>query len=116
MCSWSTGASTWRRPGVWTSDDRGDRELAIAFGRWFRAFSVKVFTVGYTFTSLRSRDYRLLWLAQLSTSMGQWMDQMTRGWLMYELTGSPLQLGLATALRACRCSFSGSSPAPWPIA
>jgi len=68
---------------------------------------VKVFTAGYTFASLRSRDYRLLWLAQLSTSMGQWMDQMTRGWLMYELTGSALQLGLATALRGLPLLFFG---------
>jgi MFS family permease len=68
---------------------------------------VKAFTAGYTFASLRSRDYRLLWLAQLSTSMGQWMDQMTRGWLMYELTGSPLQLGLATALRGLPLLFFG---------
>jgi len=68
---------------------------------------VKVFTAGYMFASLRSRDYRLLWLAQLSTSMGQWMDQMTRGWLMYELTGSALQLGLATALRGLPLLFFG---------
>jgi MFS family permease len=52
-----------------------------------------------TFESLRIRDYRLLWLGQISTSMGQWMDQVTRGWLIYQLTGSPLQLGLATATR-----------------
>ena len=39
--------------------------------------------------------------------MGQWMDQMTRGWLMYELTGSPLQLGLATALRGLPLLFFG---------
>ena len=48
---------------------------------------MKGFTVGYTFASLRLRDYRLLWLAQLGTSMGQWMDQMTRGWLMYQIPG-----------------------------
>ncbi|HEY5871203.1 MAG TPA: MFS transporter, partial [Candidatus Tectomicrobia bacterium] len=60
---------------------------------------MKLFTPGYTFASLRVRDYRLMWLAQLGTSMGQWMDQMTRGWLMYEITGSALQLGVATALR-----------------
>jgi len=48
-----------------------------------------------------------LWLAQLSTSMGQWMDQMTRGWLMYELTGSALELGLATALRGLPMLFFG---------
>ena len=52
-----------------------------------------------TFSSLSIRDYRLLWLGQLSTSLGQWMDQVTRGWLIYQLTGSPLQLGLATAVR-----------------
>lgn len=68
---------------------------------------MKVFTAGYTFVSLHLRDYRLLWLAQLSTSMGQWMDQMTRGWLMYELTGSALELGLATALRGLPLLFFG---------
>ncbi len=68
---------------------------------------MKLFTAGYTFASLRVRDYRLMWLAQLGTSMGQWMDQMTRGWLMYEITGSALQLGLATALRGLPLLFFG---------
>ena len=52
-----------------------------------------------TFDSLRVRDYRLLWLGQMSTSMGQWMDQFTRAWLIYEITGSPFQLGAVTAAR-----------------
>ncbi|MFA7250174.1 MAG: MFS transporter [Dehalococcoidia bacterium] len=52
-----------------------------------------------TFDSLRIRDYRLLWLGQVSTSMGQWMDQFTRAWLIYEITGSPFQLGAVTAAR-----------------
>ncbi len=52
-----------------------------------------------TFDSLRVRDYRLLWLGQVSTSMGQWMDQFTRAWLIYEITGSPFQLGAVTAAR-----------------
>src|SRR5688572_20643527 len=52
-----------------------------------------------TFESLGIRDYRLLWCGQFSTSMGQWMDQVARGWLMYEITNSPLQLGLAAAVR-----------------
>lgn len=38
-------------------------------------------------------------MGQLSTSLGQWMDQVTRGWLVYQLTGDALQLGLATAIR-----------------
>jgi len=31
--------------------------------------------------------------------MGQWMDQVSRGWLIYQITGSATQLGLATATR-----------------
>ncbi|MCL4367602.1 MAG: MFS transporter [Actinobacteria bacterium] len=53
-----------------------------------------------TFESLRFRDYRLLWLGQGGTSMGQWMDQVARGWLIYQMTGSPLQLGAVSATRA----------------
>ena len=30
--------------------------------------------------------------------MGMWMDQVTRGWLIYQITGSALQLGLANRL------------------
>src|SRR5215467_7588228 len=63
--------------------------------------------LGHTFGSLRLRDYRLLWLGQLSTNMGQWMDQVTRGWLIYQLTGSALQLGLVTALRGLPMLFFG---------
>lgn len=61
----------------------------------------------HTFTSLRLRDYRLLWLGQVSTSMGLWMDQVTRGWLIYQITGSALQLGFATALRGLPLLFFG---------
>jgi len=53
-----------------------------------------------TFESLAVRDFRLLWLGQAGNTVGQWMDQVTRGWLMYELTGSPLELGLTMAARA----------------
>src|SRR5437867_2360480 len=45
------------------------------------------------------REFRLLWLAQFTTAMAQWMDQVARGWLLYDLTGSPLQLGLVGFLR-----------------
>ncbi len=53
-----------------------------------------------TFSSLRFRDYRLLWLGQAGTSAGQWMDQVARSWLIYQLTGSPLELGAVAAARA----------------
>jgi MFS family permease len=53
----------------------------------------------HTFDSLSIRDYRLLWLGQLDTSMGQWMDSITRSYLIYHITSSPLQLGLVAAIR-----------------
>jgi MFS family permease len=49
--------------------------------------------------ALQFREFRLIFLAQLTTSMAQWMDQVARGWLLYDLTGSPLQLGLVGTLR-----------------
>lgn len=52
-----------------------------------------------TFESLALRDYRLLWLGQVGTSMGQWMDHVSRTWLVYDLTHSPLQLGMVSAAR-----------------
>lgn len=52
------------------------------------------------FESLRHRDYRLLWYGQIFGSMGTWMDQVTRGWLIYELTDSALQLGLVRGIQA----------------
>ncbi len=60
-----------------------------------------------TFDSLGLRNYRLLWLGQVCTSMGQWMDQVTRGWLMYELTGSAADLGFVTAARGLPLLFFG---------
>ena len=53
-----------------------------------------------TLESLHLREYRLLWLGQGGNAMGLWMDQIARGWLMYELTDSTVQLGFVTALRA----------------
>jgi MFS transporter, DHA1 family, staphyloferrin A biosynthesis exporter len=60
-----------------------------------------------TFESLGLRDYRLLWLGQVSTSMGQWMDQTARSWLIYSLTNSPLQLGMISAVRGVPILFFG---------
>jgi len=52
------------------------------------------------FEALRHREYRLLWYGQIFASMGTWMDQVTRGWLIYELTSSALQLGLVRGIQA----------------
>jgi MFS family permease len=52
-----------------------------------------------TFSSLRHRNYRLLWVGTLISSSGDWMDQIALNWLMYTLTNSPVYLGL---LNFCR--------------
>jgi MFS family permease len=52
-----------------------------------------------TFQALRYRQFRLLWYGQMGNGLAQWMDQVTRGWLLYELTGSAVQLGAVTAIR-----------------
>lgn len=61
-----------------------------------------------TFISLKFRDYRYLSFGQFGTSMGMWMDQVARGWLIYEMTGSPFLLGLTGALKAIPMLFLGA--------
>jgi MFS family permease len=61
----------------------------------------------HTFDSLKIRDYRLLWLGQLSTTMGQWMDQVSRLWLIYTMTHSAVDLGLVSAARGIPFLFFG---------
>jgi MFS family permease len=52
------------------------------------------------FEALRYRDYRLLWWGHVYSSMATWMDQVTRGWLIYELTSSSFQLGMVRGVQA----------------
>ena len=53
-----------------------------------------------TFEALRYDGFRLLWLGETFRSMATWMDQVARGWLIYELTDSPVQLGLVRGVQA----------------
>ena len=53
-----------------------------------------------TFAALRHREFLLLWSGQAATAMAMWMDQVVRGWLIYELTNSPVQLGLVQGIQA----------------
>jgi MFS family permease len=50
-----------------------------------------------TFTSMRNRNYRWLWLSTLCFFGGLQMQVVARGWLVYELTSSPLALGMVSA-------------------
>jgi len=49
--------------------------------------------------ALRHRDFRLFWGGQLVSLIGTWMQSVGQAWLVLELTGSPVQLGLVTALQ-----------------
>ena len=53
-----------------------------------------------TFSSLRHLDYRYLWVGTMLMSAGQWIQQITLGWLLYDLTGSSVLLGALNGLRA----------------
>lgn len=53
-----------------------------------------------TFHSLRNRDYRLLWSGNLFNSGANWLQQATVGWLMWELSHSPLLVGSVGGFRA----------------
>ncbi len=55
---------------------------------------------GGTFAALRYRNYRLLWFGTIFMSAGTWIQQVTLGWLAYELTGSPFQVSVVLGLRA----------------
>ena len=47
-----------------------------------------------TLSALRYRNYRLYWFGQLSSVLAQNMELIAQGWLVLELTDSPLILGL----------------------
>ncbi|MFC5268804.1 MFS transporter [Kribbella qitaiheensis] len=47
----------------------------------------------------RYPDFRLLWVSSLFFFAGVWTQTLVLGWLVYELTGSELQLAIFTAAR-----------------
>ena len=50
--------------------------------------------------ALRYRDYRLFWSGYVSEVAGQQMLAVAQGWLLYELSGSAVLLGVAGLARA----------------
>ena len=52
------------------------------------------------FASLSNRNFRLLWMGQVGQASAMWADQVARSWLVWELTGSGLALGLVNLFRA----------------
>lgn len=52
------------------------------------------------FASFHYSDFRLLWVGQLGWSGTNWMEQVARNWLIWELTNSGVALGLVNLFRA----------------
>lgn len=52
-----------------------------------------------TIASLYHPNYRLLWAGTCFMSAGQWIQQITLGWLIYDMTGSAAMLGFIGAVR-----------------
>jgi MFS family permease len=50
--------------------------------------------------AFRYRDFRLFWLSLFVSNVGTWMQMTATNWLLYQLTNSPLQLGLNGVFRA----------------
>src|SRR5438093_11107755 len=49
---------------------------------------------------LRHRDFALYFTGLTVSQCGSWMEQTLTTWLLYDITGSPVLLGIGGALRA----------------
>ncbi len=57
--------------------------------------------------SFQFLDFRLLWVSILFYSVGNGMEQVSVGWLVFELTGSSFMVGVASAARMAPFFFLG---------
>src|SRR5882757_1300000 len=51
------------------------------------------------FKALHYREFRLVCGGQVFSNIGMWMDELSRGWLIYQLTDSVVQLGLVRGVQ-----------------
>jgi predicted MFS family arabinose efflux permease len=61
-----------------------------------------------TFRSLRRRNYRLYFAGQIVSVSGTWMQSLAQAWLVLELTGSGVSLGVTAALQFLPMLVAGS--------
>ena len=60
---------------------------------------------GAVFRALRYPDFFWFWSSYFVSNVGSWMQAVAQGWLLFELTDSPLYLGLASLLRTVLLLF-----------
>ena len=53
-------------------------------------------SLSQTFSALKHRNYRLWFIGQLTSLVGTWMQNIAQPWLVYQMTGSPLYLGIVS--------------------
>jgi len=57
--------------------------------------------------AMRHRNYRLFFIGQLVSLVGTWMQSVAQGWLVLQLTGDPIYLGLVAAAQFGPVLFLG---------
>jgi len=62
---------------------------------------------GRLWVPLRSTDYRRLWFGQMVSVVGDKVDQIALGILVYEITGSELQMGIMLAISMLPAALLG---------
>src|SRR5215510_16182338 len=60
-----------------------------------------------TFASLRTRNFRLYFAAQVGSNIGSWIQITAENWLVLQLTDSGLALGITNALQFGPLVFFG---------
>jgi len=61
-----------------------------------------------TFRSMSVRNYRLYFAGQLISTTGTWMQQIAQAWLVLQLTGSGVALGVLVALQFAPVLVAGA--------
>jgi MFS family permease len=62
----------------------------------------------FTFRAMSVRNYRLYFVGQLISMTGTWMQTIAQAWLVFQLTGSGVALGVTTALQFTPMLLAGA--------
>ena len=60
-----------------------------------------------TFSAFKHRNYRYLWTSTLVSSGGNWVQQITIGWLAFHITGDALLTGTVAGIRGIPFLIAG---------
>ena len=63
--------------------------------------------LGRGFSALQHYNYRLFWIGQTISLVGTWMQTVAQAWLVLQLTGSAVDLGIVSALQQLPVLFIG---------